>query len=178
MAFLLCLNLRILPHSCMFKYWNFRSSFIFWQFLPQPGQGSSCFFPMEVKQTQNLAERRDQLPVFCGQTQPEGTTRRRSRQRKCMKILHRPSSGCAACAVPVAPVLFCQHLKILNFLLKPRTVSEVHWDKQACAWTEETGAIWASATPCHPLRRWCSETPWALKSGGSATCESSSPVKT
>lgn len=71
-AFLLCLNLRILPHSCMFKYWGFRSSLLFWQFLPQPGQGSSHFFPMEVKQTQNLAERRDQTLSFVAKIRQRG----------------------------------------------------------------------------------------------------------
>lgn len=53
-----------------------------------------------------------------------------------------PASGCAACAATVAPMLFCHHLKILNhFIPKLRTVSEVHWDNQACVCTEETGAI-------------------------------------
>lgn len=53
-----------------------------------------------------------------------------------------------------APVLFRHHLKILShFLPKLRPVSEVHWDHQACACTEETGAIWALPLLTIPLHR-------------------------
>lgn len=104
---------------------------------------------MEVKQTQNRSERRDQLAVFCGHGQTEGTTLWQSRRREWTKI---PPEAQLQGVQPVQHP--CSSVIILKFLIIPslnRTVSEVHWDNQACACTEETGAIWASATPCHPF---------------------------
>lgn len=109
----------------MFKYWGFRSSLLFWQFLPQPGQGSSRFFPMEVKQTQNLAERRDQPAVFCGQDQTEGTTWWHSRQRKWMKILHQVQLQGVQPVPSQRPL--CSSVVIWKFLIISSLTENCEW---------------------------------------------------
>lgn len=159
----------------MFKYWGFRSSLIFWQFLRQPGQGNSCFFPMEVRQSQNRAERRDQLAVFCGQGQTEVTMLWHCKQRKWMKTPPMPSFRVWA---PVPP---CSSVIILKFSV----IFSPNWD----LWVKSTGTIkhvpaqrrQVPYGPCHslpsPLHRGVRKPQGALESGGPTTRESSHPSR-